>query len=197
MASDSDSNGTSAKQVYTLPLVKGGPAHGPAQRTDDDHGAHGHDAHGHGGHGKDHVPHVLPLTSYLATWITLLVLTVVTVWASYQNFGSWNLIIALLVATTKAIVVAAMFMHLRYDRRFHSIIFSFSLIFLGIFIMFTMYDTETRGKTDAVEGDRPVDVATPFKEGRAEEQLKRKYEGPEGAAQAVKPPAPPLTPPQN
>jgi cytochrome c oxidase subunit 4 len=195
MASESETNGTSAKQVYTLPLIKGGPAHGPAQHPAPD----AHDAHGHAHGGVDHVPHVLPLTAYLATWGALIVLTVITVWASYQNFGSWNLIIALLVATTKACIVAAIFMHLRYDRRFHTIIFSFSVIFLGVFIMFTMYDTETRGRTDAVEADRPVDVATPFKGGRTEEALKRKYEGSAepGAPAAPVKPAPPLAPPQN
>src|SRR5262245_54250062 len=154
--------------------------------------AHGHDAHAHGG--PDHVPHVLPLSAYFATWGVLMVLTVATVAASYFNFGAGNFIIAILIATTKACVVAAMFMHLRYDRKFHAIIFSFSLVFLGIFIVFTMYDTETRGKTDAVEHDRPVDVATPFKEGKDEAKLKRKLEGtpPEGAQAAPPKPAPPL-----
>jgi cytochrome c oxidase subunit 4 len=146
--------------------------------------------------GHDHVPHVLPLTAYLGTWIILLVLTVGTVIASYFNFGAGNFIIAILIATTKACVVAAMFMHLRYDRKFHAIIFSFSVIFLGIFILFTMYDTETRGKTDAIEADRPVDVSTPFKQGKVEEKLKRRYEGStEGTPPAPKPPAQ-LQPPQ-
>src|SRR5262249_59384331 len=131
------------------------------------------DEHAHGG---DHVPHVLPISAYLATWIVLLVLTILTVIASYYNFGAGNFIIAILIATTKACVVAAMFMHLRYDRKFHAIIFSFSLIFLGIFIMFTMYDTETRGKTDAVEHDRPVEVTAPFKGGKDEVALKKKLE---------------------
>src|SRR5262245_59298543 len=106
--------------VHTLPLVKGGPKHGPDAPPHDPH--HGHAV------GHDHVPHVLPLTNYILTWLTLMVLTIVTVAASYFNFGTWNLVIALAIATTKACVVAAIFMHLRYDRKFHTVIFSFSVI---------------------------------------------------------------------
>jgi cytochrome c oxidase subunit IV len=135
-------------------------------------------AHGPGGHGaaRDHVPHVLPMTIYLGTWAVLVVATVLTVAASYANFGSWNILIALGIATIKASVVGAMFMHLRWDHKFHTIVFSFSLIFLGVFIAFTMYDTETRGRTDAKEGDRPAEVTMPFKQGKQELKLKEKYD---------------------
>jgi len=140
------------------------------------HDAHAHAADAHGGHGEDFHPHVLPLTTYIATWIALIVLTVVTVAASYFNFGTWNVVIALVIATTKATVVAAIFMHLRYDLKFHAIIFSFSLIFLGVFIAFTMFDTETRGRTDVTERDRPVSVVTPFAGGKEERDLKERLE---------------------
>ena len=124
--------------------------------------AEAHD-HGHGGHGGDHVPHVLPLKVYFATWGTLLVLTVITVGASYLDLGrSVNLGIALLIATIKALVVAAVFMHLRYDHKFHSVILFSAFLFLGIFISFTMFDTETRGRAEAVEGARPKDIKAPF-----------------------------------
>jgi len=166
MTSSSDTNGTDGP-VQALPLVTAGPLHGPELLPAA--------AHAHGHSGADHVPHVLPLSTYFATWATLIVLTIVTVAASYFNFGTWNVVIALLIATTKASVVAAIFMHLRYDLKFHAIIFSFSLIFLGIFIAFTMYDTETRGRTDAVEADRPVNVQTPFAGGKAERDLKERY----------------------
>ena len=157
----SDSNGTK-NQLHVAPS----PIQ-PAVAT----------AHGHGGHGgKDHAPHVLPLTMYIGTWLVLVVATAITVGASYVNFGSWNVLIALGIATIKASVVGAMFMHLRWDHKFHTIVFTFSLIFLGIFIAFTMYDTETRGRTDPKEGDRPASVTVPFKEGKQELKLKAKYD---------------------
>jgi cytochrome c oxidase subunit 4 len=173
-ANDNDSKDPEAGTVHTLPLVKAGPLHGPETAPPEKADPHA-DPHGH--HGADFVPHILPLSVYILTWVTLIILTIVTVAASYFNFGAWNFVIAIVIATTKACVVAAIFMHLRWDRKFHTIIFSFSLIFLGIFIAFTMYDTETRGRTDIVEADRPVNVSTPFAGGKAERDLKERYEG--------------------
>ncbi len=173
-----DSNGTGSKEVYTLPLVKAGPLHGPELASPNpDANAHGPGhGHGHGHGGGDHVPHVLPLKVYFGTWIALLVLTGITVGASYVDFGSWNILIALLIATVKATIVAMMFMHLRWDHKFHAIVFSFSLVFLAVFIAFTMYDTETRGRADKPQADRPVEVNRPFiGGGKAEQELKRAH----------------------
>ena len=133
-------------------------------------------AHAHaGGHGKDHVPHVLPLSTYLKTWGALLVLTAITVGASYVNFGSANLWIAMLIASVKAMTVALVFMHLYYDHKFHTVIFGGSLIFLGIFILFTMFDTEARGRADGIERERPVDIKQPFAGTRSERAIREKH----------------------
>ena len=192
---NSNDNG-SGKEVHTLPLVKAGPLHGPETAGPEASAAYGTPHPGHHG-GPDHVPHVLPIWVYLATFGTLMVLTIITVAVSYVDLGALNLVIALLVATTKATVVALMFMHLKYDHKFHAIIFSFSIIFLGIFIAFTMFDTETRGQADAVQADRPRDVKAPFKQsaldGKQEAGLKAKYGIP--ADQPLQPAT--LQPPQN
>lgn len=119
-----------------------------------------HDAHHHG---PDHVPHVSPLSLYLKTFGTLMVLTVITVGASYVNLGvTVNLIIALIIATIKATVVAAFFMHLAYDHKFHTIVFASSLVFLLIFVSFTMFDTSARGQFDPVKRNRPALMTDPF-----------------------------------
>lgn len=135
------------------------------------------DAHAHGhGHGKDHVPHILPITAYLGTLVALLVLTAITVAVSYVDFGSANVWIALLVATIKASIVAAIFMHLAFDHKFHSIILVMGLLFLGVFLVFTMFDTETRGhNNDAIKGDRPADIKQPFAGTRSEELIKERW----------------------
>lgn len=127
------------------------------------------DAHAHG---KDHVPHVLPLSTYLKTWGALLVLTAVTVGASYVNFGAANLWIALLIASVKAATVALVFMHLYYDHKFHAVIFGVSLVFLTIFILFTLLDTRTRGRADGIERERPVDIRAPFAGTQTEQRQK-------------------------
>ena len=126
-------------------------------------------------HGKDHVPHVLPLSTYLKTWGALLVLTAVTVGASYVNFGTANLWIALLIASVKAATVALVFMHLYYDDKFHAVILGVSLIFLAIFIVFTLFDTQTRGRVDGIERERPADIKAPFAGTQAEQKLREKH----------------------
>ena len=57
--------------------------------------------------------------TYLIIGVALLVGTVLTVWASYINFGSstWNIVAALTIATTKASLVAGFFMHLISERK--------------------------------------------------------------------------------
>lgn len=121
------------------------------------------DAHASHRHAPDHVPHVTPLTIYIRTFATLLVLTVITVGASRVNLGTAvNLGVALVIATIKASIVAAFFMHLAGDHKFHTVIFVSSIVFLVIFVAFTMFDTETRGRAEASEGTRPLDSKHPF-----------------------------------
>ena len=89
--------------------------------------------------------HILPLNLYLAVGSALLVLTVITVTAAQMDFGEMNLLIAMGIAVVKATLVAMFFMHLKYDNRIYMLVFSGSLLFLGVFIIFTMFDTLRRG----------------------------------------------------
>jgi cytochrome c oxidase subunit 4 len=121
------------------------------------------DAHTHHNKAPDHIPHVTPLSVYMKTFGALVVLTLITVGVSRINLGtSVNLGIALLIATIKASVVAALFMHLAADHKFHTVIFASSVVFLLVFVSFTMFDTEARGQADARERGRPADWKQPF-----------------------------------
>lgn len=128
--------------------------------THDDHGhGGGHDAH-HGG--PDHVPHITPMSTYIAVFATLLVLTVITVAVSRFDFGGANLVIALLVATIKGSVVAAYFMHLKGDERMNTVMLCSAFVFLAIFIGLTGIDFLRRGQADPDEAKRVYKVQTPF-----------------------------------
>ncbi len=145
------------------------------------------DAHASHRHAPDHVPHVTPLTIYIRTFATLLVLTVITVAASRVNLGTTvNLGIALVIATIKASIVAAFFMHLAGDHKFHTVIFVSSVVFLVIFVAFTMFDTETRGRAESVESTRPLDSKNPF----AKPATVTSVSMPAPPAPAAPPPAP-------
>jgi cytochrome c oxidase subunit 4 len=101
--------------------------------------AHSHEPHVHGG----------PLI-YGLVLSALLILTIITVGASYINFGSGltNVIIAMLIASTKGALVALFFMHLRWDRPLSAIIFCTSLFFLGLFLIGTYSDNVSRPPTE-------------------------------------------------
>jgi hypothetical protein len=73
-----------------------------------------------------------------------------------------NLAIAILIATVKATVVAAFFMHLIHDSRYNALALISSVVFLLIFVGFTMLDTAARGTYDVGRRGRPAVVSDPF-----------------------------------
>jgi len=70
---------------------------------------------------------------YLMVGLTLLAFTAITVFLSYVNFGTQkaNVAVAMLVATFKAGLVAAIFMHLSAEKKMIYRI----LIFTGFFVL--------------------------------------------------------------
>ena len=105
--------------------------------------------------------HVTPLSVYFNVWVTLLIFTVITVAVSYVDFGEMNMIIAMIVATIKAVLVMAFFMGLKYDTAENSVTFLLSFVFLGIFITLTSIDIFYRIPADplGVEASAPSSSA--------------------------------------
>ncbi|MDX2178525.1 MAG: cytochrome C oxidase subunit IV family protein [Bryobacteraceae bacterium] len=81
---------------------------------------------------------------YLGVLLALLTLTVITVGASRIDFGSLNVIIAVVIATVKASLVALFFMHLRHDKAINSLIFLSSLMFLSFLLILCLIDVGSR-----------------------------------------------------
>ena len=92
--------------------------------------------------------HITPLRIYLGVGIALIVLTAITVSVAQIDLGGWNAIVAVLIASIKATLVAFIFMHLWYDRKIFLVIFSVAILFLTIFIALTMFDILSRGAID-------------------------------------------------
>ncbi len=91
--------------------------------------------------------HIVPLKIYLAVAAALLVLTAITVAVSFVHLGSLNIVIALLIAGIKASLVLLFFMHLRYEWNMNAVTLMVAVVFLVIFITFTMFDIAERGDT--------------------------------------------------
>ena len=86
--------------------------------------------------------HIGSMKSYINTWITLLILTVITVAVSYIDMGGiLNILFALGIAFIKATVVVVYFMHLTHDESitsFYGILFP--LVVLMILIAMALID---------------------------------------------------------
>ena len=92
-----------------------------------------HDDHG--------LAHVASKKVLLGTISILLALTILTVTATWWDFGrKINLIIAMVIATVKAGLVGMYYMHLRYDKTFHTVVFLSALLFATLFVGFALMD---------------------------------------------------------
>jgi cytochrome c oxidase subunit IV len=92
-----------------------------------------------------HTHHITPLWIYLAVASALMVLTIITVAVSNIDLGGFNVLVALGIASIKALLVAFFFMQLWWDKKIYLTIFSTAMLFLTIFLVLTMFDTQTRG----------------------------------------------------
>jgi cytochrome c oxidase subunit 4 len=101
--------------------------------------AHGHgDGHDHDDHG---IAHTTPLSLLVGILGALLVLTILTVSVTSVDLGhQGNLAVAMFIATIKAGLVVTYFMHLRWDKVFHLILFLTSVLFLILFLSMSITD---------------------------------------------------------
>ncbi len=93
---------------------------------------------------NSHERHITSYKTYFIVWVILMILTFVTVYVSYLDFGTLNIVIAMVVASVKAGVVALFFMHLKFE---DSITWLFALFPLGLLFLLigmTAVDTFTR-----------------------------------------------------
>jgi cytochrome c oxidase subunit 4 len=112
-----------------------------------------HEHHDDSHHG---LSHVAPIKVLCATGGTLLLLTIVTVLATKVDFGAnINLGIAMAIAVIKATLVILFFMHLRYDRLFHSVVFVSAILAASLFVGFTLMDTNQYQQTNIWNPDSP------------------------------------------
>lgn len=130
--------------------------------------------------GKVHA-HITPARTYWAIFIALIIFTVLTVAVSYVHLGPLNLVVAIVIATIKASLVVLYFMHMKYEAKFNVLVFLGSLLFLGIFLAYTMNDTEQRAAVDFAYGGRVDPRTGEFAHGTpqalvAQEQARRERE---------------------
>ena len=94
--------------------------------------------------------HIIPFGVYIKVLSALLILTVITVAVAQVNFGAWNAVIAMGIATVKAALVLLYFMHLKYDDKIYPVIFLTGVFFLIVIFLFCEFDLITRIPQESV-----------------------------------------------
>jgi cytochrome c oxidase subunit 4 len=96
---------------------------------------HAHDtAHAHDHDVSKHI------RGYLIIGATLIVGTVLTVLASYVDLGhSWNIVLALVIASVKASLVALYFMHLISEKQMIYTVLGFTAFFFFALLGLTLF----------------------------------------------------------
>jgi cytochrome c oxidase subunit IV len=89
--------------------------------------------------------HISSVKLYVAIWLVLLIGTGLTVAAAFMNLGPFNTIVALAIATTKAVLVVLFFMHVKYaHEKMTKLVIVTAILFLGILLALSMADYATR-----------------------------------------------------
>ena len=89
--------------------------------------------------------HIVPKKTYITVWATLMILTVVTAVVSRIDLGDLSAIVALAIATCKALLVVFFFMGVKYiNQRMTIVVIVAGIFWLAILMVLSMADYGTR-----------------------------------------------------
>jgi cytochrome c oxidase subunit 4 len=89
--------------------------------------------------------HIVSRKIYFGVFASLMVFTLVTVVVARVDLGRWNVIVALAVAVTKAMLVTLYFMHIKYSKRLTQVVLAAGFLWLLLLFGLTLSDYFTRG----------------------------------------------------
>ncbi|MFO0005741.1 MAG: cytochrome C oxidase subunit IV family protein [bacterium] len=117
------------------------------------------------GEAHPEVGHVVPVRYLVGAGLALIVLTAITVASHSVDMGEANLPVALAIAMVKAVIVALIFMHLRWDRPFNLLVLIGSIVFVLLLIAFASMDVQQYEPTiftgNAPEAQATLDANAP------------------------------------
>lgn len=88
--------------------------------------------------------HVESKRNYILVFAALMVLTALTVYVAYFDFGAWNSIVAMGIAVAKATLVVLIFMHVRHSPPLTKLVVVGALLWMVFMVSLTMGDYLTR-----------------------------------------------------
>jgi cytochrome c oxidase subunit 4 len=99
-----------------------------------------HDAKAADGH-HDEIAHPMGIPMLVAVWVALMAFTGLTVFVAGLHLGAQlSFTVAMIIATIKAGLVMAIFMHLWWDKRLNLLVFLGSFLFVMLFISMLLAD---------------------------------------------------------
>lgn len=168
-AADSEEKGAEKSSAEEPPKEEANVAAAVAHSHEDHshgHGDHGHGdhSHGHGDHGHgdhdEHLGHTAPISLLVGVLLALGMLTVLTVAVTAVDLGSQgNFVVAMIIATVKAILVMGYFMHMFWDSRFNVVAFTSSFLFVLLFLAMAVLDgSEYQKDVKTYENDKKAQM---------------------------------------
>lgn len=108
----------------------------------------------HASHGKGE--HAHGMGRYVAVWLALLVLTILTVVTGRIDLGAANIWVAMGIATTKATLVVLFFMHLWESGHMNRLVLVTSILMVATLVLAVMGDLMTREPITMPLGSTPT-----------------------------------------
>jgi cytochrome c oxidase subunit IV len=93
-------------------------------------------------------------TSYLLTWLGLMVFLALTFGSSYIPMGPWNTAINMAISCAKAVLIATFFMHLRHAPALLRIAAITAVLWLALLFGLSWSDYATRSISPAAWAGR-------------------------------------------
>jgi cytochrome c oxidase subunit IV len=103
--------------------------------------------------------HVVPVKTYVAVFVALICLTLLTTAAAFVDMGRMNTVVALAIAVTKMLLVILFFMHVKYSPGLTRIVVLAGFFWLAILVALSLADELTRWWSP---GAQPWSVLLPF-----------------------------------
>jgi cytochrome c oxidase subunit IV len=88
---------------------------------------------------------IVSVKTYIGVWLALLVLTGATAGIAFVDLGAFNTVVALVIATLKALLVVLIFMHVKYaSERLTKVVLISAVFWLLILLALSLADYTTR-----------------------------------------------------
>ena len=93
----------------------------------------------------EHSEHIGASSFYWLIWAVLIVATVLTAWIATVDLGAFNTVVALIIASCKALIVVLFFMHVKYtSEKMTKAVLIAAVFWLIIMLVLSLSDYSTR-----------------------------------------------------